>query len=98
MLMWGGYPNVLTLMLIPLILYLCFQTERFSLSTFLATTSLLCGALFLTHSLSALVFDGTVLVVVVFAAILSKKLGMARKRLVLWLAHLFLGALIISPF
>src|SRR4030067_3547789 len=49
MLMWGGYPNVVTLMLIPLILYLFLQTERFSLSTFLATTSLLCGALFLTH-------------------------------------------------
>src|SRR4030065_1568814 len=71
MLFWGGYPNVVTLMLIHLILYLFLQTERFSLSTFLATTSLLCGALFLTHSLSALVCDRTVLVVVVFAAILS---------------------------
>jgi hypothetical protein len=98
MLLWGGYPNVVTLLLIPLILYLFLQTERFSLSTFLATTSLLCGALFLTHSLSVLVFDGTVLVVVVFAAILSKKLGMVRKRFVLWLAPLFLGALIILPF
>lgn len=98
MLLWGGYPNVLTLMLIPLIFYLFLQTERFSLKTFLATTSLLAGALFLTHSLSALVFGGTTIVIVVFAAIFSKKLKVPKKRLVLWLAPLFLGALIASPF
>jgi hypothetical protein len=98
MLMWGGYPNVITLMLIPLIFYLFLQSERFSLSTFLATASLLCGALFLTHSLSALVFDGTALVIVIFVAILSKKLVMPKKRLAVWLAPLFLGALLVSPF
>jgi hypothetical protein len=98
MLLWGGYPNVLTLLLIPLIFYLFLESERFSLSAFLASASLLSGALFLTHSLSALVFDGTTLVVVVFAAILRKKLGITKKRLGLWLVPLFLGALIVSPF
>jgi hypothetical protein len=98
MLMWGGYPNVLTLLLIPLLFYLFLETERFSLKTFLAVSSLLTGALFLTHSLSALVFGGTTLVVVAFAAVLSKQLGIARKRLLLWLAPLILGAIIVSPF
>jgi hypothetical protein len=97
-LMWGGYPNVLTLMLIPLIFYLFLQTDRFSLKTFLATTSLLAGALFLTHSLSAFVFGGTTIVIVVFAAIFSKQLNIPKKRLVLWLAPIFLGALVVSPF
>src|SRR4030065_484052 len=30
MLLWGGYPNVVTLMLIPLIFYLYLERERFS--------------------------------------------------------------------
>jgi hypothetical protein len=98
MLMWGGYPNVLTVMLIPLIFYLLLSSERFSLPTYLAATTLLAGALFMTHSLSALVFDGTALVVVVIVAILSNKLVMPKKRLALWVAPLFLCALIASPF
>lgn len=98
MLLWGGFPNVVTLMLIALIFYLFLENERFSTSTYLVTASLLCGALFLTHSLSTLVFDGTTLVVVVSAAILSKRVTFTKKRFALWLAPLFLGALIVSPF
>ena len=98
MLLWGGYPNVITLMLIPLIFYMFLQSKRFSLPIFLTSTSLLCGTLFLTHSLSALVFDGTVFVVVVFAAIFSRQLGVTKKRLTLWLVPLLFGALIILPF
>jgi hypothetical protein len=98
MLLWGGYPNVVTLMLIPLILYLLLESNRFSLPTFLFTTSLISGALFFTHSLSTLVFDGTILVVVIFAVIFSKKLGMTKNHFALWLAPIFIGALIFSPF
>ena len=98
MLLWGGYPNVITLMLIPLIFYMFLQSKRFSLPIFLMSSSLLCGILFFTHSLSALVFDGTVFVVVVFAAIFSHRLGVTKKRLTLWLMPLLFGALIILPF
>jgi hypothetical protein len=98
MLLWGGYPNVITLMLIPLIFYMFLQSKRFSLPIFLTSASILCGTLFLTHSLSALVFDGTVFVVVIFAAIFSKQLGITKKRLMLWLMPLLFGALIILPF
>ncbi len=98
MLLWGGYPNVVTLMLIPLVIYLILESKRFSAPTFLFSVSLLSGALFLTHSLSALVFDGTILVFVVFAAILSRKIELPRKRLLIWLSPIFLGAIVVSPF
>lgn len=98
MLMWGGYPNVLASMLIPLIVYMFLQSKRFSLWPFLATSSLLCSALFLTHSLSSLVFDGIVLVVVIFALILSKKLEITKKRALLLLAPILLGTIIASPY
>ncbi len=98
MLLWGGYPNVLTLLLIPVILYLFIQSERFTLPTFLITTSLLAGSLFLAHSLSTLVFDGIVLVFVVSALVFNKRLGLKRQRVLLWLAPIFLGVLIFSPF
>ncbi len=98
MLLWGGYPNVVTLMLIPLIFYLFLQSDRFSLSTFLGTASLLSGTLFLTHSLSALVFVGTTIVVVAFAAVFSKKLVMPKKRFLLWLVPILLGTIIVLPF
>jgi len=98
MLFWGGYPNVVTLALIPLILYLFLQRERFSMPIFLVTTSLLSAALFLAHTLSALVFDGTVLIVVVFASLFSKKIGVTKTKLALWFVPLFLGALFVLPF
>lgn len=34
MLLWGGYPNVITLMLIPVIFYLYLQKDRFSIPPF----------------------------------------------------------------
>jgi hypothetical protein len=98
MLMWAGYPNVITSMLIPLIVYIFLQSKRFSLWTFLATSSLLCASLFITHSLSSLVFDGIVLVVVIFALILSKKLEVSKKRVLLFLAPVFLGTIIALPY
>src|SRR3989337_80731 len=53
MLLWGGYPNVITLLLIPLTFYLYMQKDRFSKVPFLVSTSILAGSIFLTHSLSA---------------------------------------------
>jgi hypothetical protein len=98
MLLWGGYPNVVTLMLIPLIVYLILESKRFSLPTLVLSVSLLSGAMFMTHSLSAVVFDGTILVFIAFAAILSRKIELPRKSLLFWLAPIFLGAVVVAPF
>jgi len=98
MLMWGGYPNVIPLMLIPLIFYLYLERERFSLVPFIATTTLLSAAIFLTHSLSAVMFVGITFSTVVLVAIFSKRARVTKTRLLIWLLPLFLGAILVSPF
>jgi hypothetical protein len=98
MLLWGGYPNVITLMLMPLTFYLFLQRERFSLGPFLASTALLSGAIFLTHSLSSVMFVGITFVTVVLAVIFSKRVGAPRTHLLIWLVPIFLGIIIVSPF
>jgi len=98
MLLWGGYPNAITLLLIPLTFYLYLQRERFSLFPFLATTTILSGAIFLTHSLSAVMFVGITFATVIFASIFSKKVGVSKKHLLIWLLPIFLGAILVSPF
>jgi len=98
MLLWGGYPNVITLLLIPLTFYLYLQRDRFSSVPFLVTTTLLSGAIFLTHSLSAVMFVGITFATVIFASIFSKKVGVPKTRLLIWLLPIFLGAILASPF
>jgi hypothetical protein len=98
MLLWGGYPNVITLTLIPLAFYLYLERERFSLAPFLVVTTLLSGSIYLTHSLSAVMFASISLAVVFFAAVLSRKVGVTKKQLAAWVLPLFLGAAIVSPF
>jgi hypothetical protein len=98
MLLWAGYPNVVTLALIPLVFYLYLHRERFSLTPFLAVTSLLVGTLFLTHSLSAVIFVSLTFVFVVVGLVLHRKIGMTLKQLTLWVLPIFLGAAIVSPF
>jgi hypothetical protein len=98
MLLWGGYPNVITLMLIPLTFYLYLQRERFSLAPFLATTTILVGAIFLTHSLSAIMFVGITFSTVILASLFSKRAGVSKTHLLIWLLPLFLGAILVSPF
>lgn len=98
MLLWGGYPNVITLMLIPLTFYLYLQRERFSLAPFLATTTILVGAIFLTHSLSAIMFVGITFSTVILISLFSKRAGVSKTHLLIWLLPLFLGAILVSPF
>jgi len=98
MLMWAGYPNAVTLMLIPLIFYLYLERDRFSLVPFLATTTILSGAIFLTHSLSAIMFVAISFSTVILGTIFSKRIGVPKTKLLLWLLPIFLGAIIVSPF
>ena len=79
MLLWGGYPNVITLLLIPLTFYLYLQKDRFSQVPFFVSTSILLGSLFLTHSLSAGIFVAITVPAVLLVLIFPKKLGTTRK-------------------
>ena len=98
MLLWGGYPNVITLLLIPLTFYLYLQKDRFSITPFLISTSILAGSIFLTHSLSAGIFVCVTVLTVLFILISPKTFGTSRKTGFMWLLPLVLGAIIVLPF
>jgi hypothetical protein len=98
MLMWAGYPNAITLMLIPLTFYLYLERDRFSLVPFLATTTILSGAIFLTHSLSAVMFVAITFSTVILGTIFSKRIGISKTKLLIWLVPIFLGVILVSPF
>ena len=98
MLLWGGYPNVITLLLIPLVYYLFLQRNKFQLAPFLITTVLLSGAIFLTHSLSSVMFVVMAFATVIFATVFSRKIGASLTNMLMWLAPIFLGMVIVSPF
>ena len=98
MLLWGGFPNAVTLMLIPVVYYLYLERERFSLAPFLATTTILSGAILLTHSLSAVMFVGITFSTVILAGIFSKRVNISKKHLLMWILPIFLGAILVSPF
>jgi hypothetical protein len=98
MLMWGGYPDVITLFLIPITFYLFLQRERFSLTPFLLSTSVLVGSIFLTHSLSSAVFVGIIAATLLFVMISPKTFGTTRKNVLYWILPIFGGAVLVSPF
>jgi hypothetical protein len=98
MLMWAGYPNAVTLMLIPLIFYLYLERDRFSLVPFLAAATILSGAMFLTHSLSAIMFVAILFSTVILETIFSKRMSVSKTKLLVWLLPVFLGAIMVSPF
>ena len=98
MLLWGGYPNVITLLLIPLTFYLYLQKDRFSKAPFLVSTSILAGSIFLTHSLSAAIFIGVTFITVLFVLIAPKKFGTSRKTVLYWLLPIVIGVILVLPF
>ncbi len=98
MLMWGGYPNVVTLMLIPLAFYLFLERDRFPAAPFLAVTSLVCGGIFLTHSLSSVMFVAITASLVFFTLLLGGKIGVRRSSVVMWISPVIIGVVIILPF
>jgi hypothetical protein len=98
MLQWGGYPNVITLLLIPVTFYLFLQRGRFSLMPFLISSSVLVGSIFLTHSLSAVVFVGTTAVSVLAIMAFPKLFNTSRKLVFSWLLPIIFGAALVLPF
>ena len=98
MLLWAGYPNVITLLLIPTTLYLCLQKNRFSLTPFLVSTSILAGSIFLTHSLSAALYVGITVLMTLFVLIKPETFATTRKTVLYWLLPIFFGAILFFPF
>ncbi len=98
MLLWAGYPNVITLFLIPLTFYLYLQRDRFSLAPFLVSTSILVGSIFLTHSLSAAIFLAITFSTVLCVLVSPKTFGTSRKNVLYWLLPIIGGAVLVSPF
>ncbi len=98
MLMWAGYPNVITLLLIPITFYLYIEKNRFSKLPFLVSTSILVSSLLLTHSLSAVMFVGIAAVTMLIALVFPKNVGVERKTLLYWVLPIGFGAVLVSPF
>ncbi len=98
MLSWGGYPNIIALMLIPIVFYLFLQPSKLSSKSVLAVASILVSALFLTHVFSALIFLVTTIFALLVCTFFWKKTGLSKKQVVYWLIPLALGALLVSPY
>ena len=98
MLMWAGYPNAITLMLIPLTFYLYLGRERFTKLPYFASTSILVGTLFLSHSLSAGIFVSIAVATILGIILFPKKLGITRKTALYWILPILFGAVLVAPF
>lgn len=98
MITWAGYPNVITLMLIPLTYYLYLEKDRFTKVPFFVSTSILTGSIFLTHSLSAAMFIAIFAPVVFLVLLWPKTMGTERKSVLYWILPIAFGALLVSPF
>jgi hypothetical protein len=95
---WGGYPNIVVLLLIPTTFYLFLKRKEFTQTPYIISASLIAASIFLTHSLSAAIFLGitgaTLLAVLVIPGAFSE----SRKTVLYWALPVILGALLVSPF
>jgi hypothetical protein len=98
MLAWAGYPNIVALALIPILFYLFLQPAKLSSGNYLIASSLIVGALFLTHVFSAIIFLTITLFALLVSVALSKSTGFTIKRAMLWLAPLFFGIILVSSY
>lgn len=98
MLSWGGYPNIIALLLIPVVFYLFLRQSSFSLKVYLVTTSLLVAAMFLTHVFSALIFVAITVFTLFVSTVFSKWTQLSIRQAVSWLAPIVFGALLVSPY
>ncbi len=98
MLSWGGYPNIVALMLMPIVFYLYLQRNRFSHFAFYAATSLLVGSLFLTHVFSGLIFSAIAMLTLLFCMLLFKRTQFSMRQAISWLIPIIIGILLVSPY
>ncbi len=98
MLLWSGYPNIVTLMLIPLAFYLLLEKPRFPRLPLIVVVSLVSAAVFLTHSLSTFMFTTIILATVFTTLCFPSRVGIGRRTVLEWLVPIFVGGLVVSPF
>lgn len=99
MLLWGGYPNVIALAIIPSILYLSIREDS-PKNALLIVMPLLIGALIFTHSLSALMFIAIYLPFLTIDFLISARHNKQKLEIPPWvflLAFIF-GFAVASPF
>jgi hypothetical protein len=98
MLGWAGYPNIVALALIPLLLYLFLQPEKLKQKQYIIAASIITGALFLTHTFSAIVFITTAIFALLVSTIFGRSTGFTKKNALMWLAPIFFGFILVSPY
>jgi len=94
--LWGGYPNIVTLLMIPLVFYV-FLRKDLSPKVFLVISSLLISAIFFTHSLSALVFIFIAFPYILIELLISKEPN-EKNAAAFFALSIFLGILLILPY
>jgi hypothetical protein len=98
MLLWGGYPNAVALILLPLTFYFFLEKKRFSNSSFLLFTSFLSASIFLSHSLTSVIFLAIVLLSFSIMVIFSKRMKKKKSYSLFWILPILIGIIIVFPF
>jgi len=98
MLCWAGYPNIITIMLIPIVFFLFLQPSKLFSKNYFAVASILISSIFLTHIFSAFVFVAITLFAVFICALFWKKSSLTKKQVVSWFAPIATGVLLVSPY
>ena len=94
--LWGGYPNIVTLLIMPLVFYVFLRKDT-PPNVFLVISSLFVGTIFFTHSLSALVFICIAFPYMIIELLISKKTP-EKKSIALFALSIFLGFLLVLPY
>ena len=98
MLSWGGYPNIITLSLIPIVFYLFLKPEKIGSKSYLLVSSILVSAIFLTHIFSGLIFGAIAASALLVCVVFWKRTGVSRHQAFSWLLPIGFGALLVSPY
>ena len=98
MLSWAGYPNIITLSLIPIVFYLFLKPEKLGSKSYLVVTSILVSAIFLTHVFSALIFGAITAFALLVCVVLWKRTNVSKHQAFSWLLPIGFGALLASPY
>ncbi|HUU89392.1 MAG TPA: hypothetical protein VMX17_16790 [Candidatus Glassbacteria bacterium] len=98
MLLWGGYPNAAALTLIPIIFYLYLERKNFSHFSLICITGLLSATIFLSHSLTSVMFVSITILTVIAIMAFSKRLKINRGHIFVWILPLIVGFILVFPF
>jgi ABC-type arginine transport system permease subunit len=98
MLGWAGYPNIVALALIPLLFYLFLLPEKFSQKQYIIVSSIITGALFLTHTFSGIVFCTIAIFALLVSTIFKKSTKISKNNALTWLTPIFFGFILVSPY